>query len=63
MEANGDINESNNVGIWGSVIAHQVFISNNAIDNYVPFGTPVPGQPATGGYQESLTLVPNGFSG
>jgi hypothetical protein len=63
MEANGDVTESNNVGIWGSVIAHQVFISNNAIDHYVPFGTPVPGQPAQSGYTETLVVDPNGFTG
>jgi Tfp pilus assembly protein PilX len=61
MEANGDINESNNVGVWGSVIGHQVFIANNAIDHYVPFGTPVPGQPAQTGYSESLTFATDGF--
>jgi hypothetical protein len=51
------------VGVWGSVIAHQVFIANNANDHYVPFGTPVPGQPSQTGYTEGLTLVPNSFSG
>ena len=61
--ANGDFNESNNVGIWGSVIAHQAFIANNASDHYVPFGTPVPGQPAQSGFTETLTIAPNSFSG
>lgn len=61
--ANGDFNESNNVGVWGSVIAHQVFIANNAMDHYVPFGTPVPGQPAQSGFTEALTIAPNSFSG
>jgi hypothetical protein len=63
MEANGDVNESNNVGVWGSIIAHQVFIANNAIDHYVPFGTPVPGQPSQSGYSETLTFPQNSFSG
>ena len=63
IECNGDFNESNNVGVWGSVIAHQVFLANNASDTYVPFGTPVPGQPAQSGYTDTLVLVPNSFSG
>jgi Tfp pilus assembly protein PilX len=63
MEANGDVNEQNNVGVWGSIVAHQVFISNNAIDHYVPFGTPVPGMPAQSGYSETLTFPQNSFSG
>ncbi len=63
MEANGDVNESNNVGVWGSIIANQVFIANNAVDHYVPFGTPVPGQPAQSGYSETLTFPQNSFSG
>jgi Tfp pilus assembly protein PilX len=61
--AGGDFNETNNVGVWGSVIAHQVFIANNASDHYVPFGLPVPGQPAQSGFTEALTLSPNSFSG
>jgi hypothetical protein len=61
--AAGDFNETNNVGVWGSVIAHQVFIANNASDHYVPFGLPVPGQPAQSGFTEALTLSPNSFSG
>lgn len=63
VEANGDIGEVNVVTVWGSIIAHQVFISNNANDHYVPFGTPVPGQPAQSGYTESLVFAPNGFGG
>lgn len=63
IEANGDVGELNNVGVWGSIIAHQVFMANNAIDHYVPFGTPVPGQPAQSGYAESLALAPGGFRG
>jgi hypothetical protein len=63
VEANGDIGESNNGGVWGSMIAHQVFVANNAVAHYVPFGTPVPGQPAQSGYTETLVLAPNGFSG
>jgi hypothetical protein len=63
VECNGDFNESNNVGVWGSVIAHQVYISNNANDTYVPFGTPVPGQPAQSGYTEGLSIVPGSFTG
>ena len=63
VECNGDFNESNNVGVWSSIIANQVYISNNAIDHYVPFGTPVPGQPAQSGYAETITLVPGSFTG
>jgi Tfp pilus assembly protein PilX len=63
VECNGDFNESNNVGVWGSVIAHQVFLSNNASDTYVPFGTPVPGQPAQSGYTETLSIVPDSYGG
>ena len=63
IECNGDFNESNNVGVWGSVIAHQVFLANNASDTYVPFGTPVPGQPAQSGYTDTLVLVPDSYSG
>jgi len=63
IEANGDVNENNNVGVWGAIIAHQVFIANNTNDHYVPFGTPVPGQPAQSGYTETLVLAANGFSG
>jgi Tfp pilus assembly protein PilX len=63
VECNGDFNESNNVGVWGSVIAHQVFIANNASDTYVPFGTPVPGQPAQTGYTDTLIVIPGSYSG
>lgn len=63
VECNGDFNESNNVGVWGSVIAHQIFISNNAMDTYVPFGTPVPGQPAQTGYTDTLVIVPQSYGG
>jgi hypothetical protein len=62
-DCNGDFNESNQVGVCGSVIAHQVFLSNNANDSYVPFGTPVPGQPAQTGYTETLVLVPGSYTG
>jgi hypothetical protein len=62
-ECNGDFNESNNVGVWGSIIAHQVFISNNANDTYVPYGTPVPGQPAQTGYTEGLAVLSGSFRG
>jgi hypothetical protein len=63
IEAVGDVNESNGDGLWGSVIAHQVFLSNGATNYYVPFGTPVPGQPGNTGVQESLTIPPNSFTG
>ena len=63
VECNGDFNESNNVGVWGSVIAHQVYIANNAIDTYVPFGTPVPGMPAQTGYTETLVVDPGTYTG
>jgi len=63
VECNGDFNESNNAGVWGSVIARQIFIANNAMDHYVPFGTPVPGQPAQGGYTDTLVIVPGSFGG
>jgi Tfp pilus assembly protein PilX len=63
MEANGDFTETNNVGVWGAIIAHQVFLSNNAIDHYVPFGTAVPGIPSQTAYTESLAFTTNGFSG
>jgi Tfp pilus assembly protein PilX len=62
VEANGDFSESNNVGIWGSVIAHQVYLSNNAINHYVPFGTPVPGLPAESAYMDTLQFTANSFS-
>ena len=63
IEAVGDINESNGDALWGSVIAHQVYLSNGATDYYVPFGTPVPGQPGVNGPQESLVFPANSFSG
>jgi hypothetical protein len=63
VECNGDFNESNNSGVWGSVIAHQLFIANNAFDKYVPFGTPVPGQPAQTGYTDTLVVIPGTFGG
>jgi Tfp pilus assembly protein PilX len=56
----GDYCENNNAGTWGAVIAHQLFISNNAINHYVPFGTLLPGQPAAGG--TATTLVNEGDS-
>jgi hypothetical protein len=43
------------------VIAHQVYLANNANATYVPFGTPVPGQPAQSGYTDTLVLVPNSY--
>ena len=44
----GDYCESNNAGTWGGVVAHQLFISNNAINHYVLFVRflPVPPQRA-----------------
>jgi hypothetical protein len=60
---NGDFHETNNVDIWGSIIAHQVYLKNNAIDHYVPFGTPVPGQPAESSYSDTLSFVPNSYDG
>jgi hypothetical protein len=57
-ECNGDFHESNNVGVSGSVMANRVYLSSNAVDYYVPFGTPVPGHPAQTGYAETITLVP-----
>jgi hypothetical protein len=51
---NGDYCENNNSGTWGAVIAHQLFIANNAINHYVPFGTLLAGQPATGGVATTL---------
>jgi Tfp pilus assembly protein PilX len=63
IEAVGDVNESNGDALWGSVIAHQVYLSNGATDYYVPFGTPVPGQPGADGPQESLIFPPDSFSG
>jgi Tfp pilus assembly protein PilX len=57
---NGDYCENNNSGTWGAVIAHQLYISNNAINHYVPFGTILPGQPSTGGI--ATTLVNEGDS-
>jgi Tfp pilus assembly protein PilX len=63
LEAVGDVNESNGDALWGSVIAHQVYLANGATDYYVPFGTPVPGQPGLSGPQESLIFPPNSFSG
>jgi Tfp pilus assembly protein PilX len=63
IEAVGDVNESNGDLLWGSVIAHQVYLSNGATDYYVPFGTPVPGQPGQTAPQESLVFPPNSFAG
>jgi hypothetical protein len=63
IEAVGDVNESNGDALWGSVVAHQVYLSNGATDYYVPFGTPVPGQPGQTGPQESLVFPPNSFTG
>jgi Tfp pilus assembly protein PilX len=57
---NGDYCESNNAGTWGGVVAHQLFISNNAINHYVPFGTILAGTPAAGGI--ATTLVNEGDS-
>jgi hypothetical protein len=63
LEAVGDVNESNGDALWGSVIAHQVYLSNGATDYYVPFGTPVPGQPGASGPQDALVFPPNSFIG
>ncbi len=62
-ETNGDFNENNNSGVWGSTIAHQVFLANNAANYYVPFGTPLPGQPGTGVATDSLQNASQGFTG
>jgi hypothetical protein len=42
------------------VVAHQLFISNNAINHYVPFGTILAGTPTAGGI--ATTLVNEGDS-
>jgi hypothetical protein len=60
--ANGDANESNGDGLWGSLIAHQVYLSNGAHDWYVPFGTPVPGMPGATNPNPTLVFPPNSFS-
>jgi len=62
-EANGDANESNGDGLWGSLIAHQVYLNNGAHDWYVPFGTPVPGMPGASNPNPTLVFPPNSFSG
>ena len=63
IEAVGDVNEANGDALWGSVIAHQVYLANGATDFYVPFGTPVPGQPGLTGPHENLVFPTNSFSG
>jgi hypothetical protein len=42
--------------VWGPVIARQLYISNNTHNHYVPFGTLLPGMPAT--YDEVTVLAP-----
>jgi hypothetical protein len=51
-----DYSESNSADMWGPVIARQLFISNNTHNHYVPFGTLLPGMPAT--YEEVTVLAP-----
>jgi Tfp pilus assembly protein PilX len=62
LEANGDFQEVAGVGVWGSIIAHQVTISSGAFDFYVPFGTAVPGQPSEGGYQTTLMIQKGSYT-
>lgn len=51
-----DYSESNSAQMWGPVIARQLSISNNTQNHYVPFGTLLPGMPAT--YEEVTVLAP-----
>jgi Tfp pilus assembly protein PilX len=62
MEAVGDINQNNGATMWGGLIGHQLY-NLSAHDNWVPFNTGTAGQPATGAYQESLSVVPGSFKG
>jgi Tfp pilus assembly protein PilX len=51
-----DYSQANSSDMWGPVIARQLFISNNTHNHYVPFGTLLPGMPAT--YEEVTVLAP-----
>ncbi len=59
----GDFLEANNVGVWGSVIANRLHLSNNAINHYVPYGTLLPGMPGGAGDVTYLEDVAGGYDG
>jgi Tfp pilus assembly protein PilX len=62
MEAVGDITQNSGATMWGCLLAHQLY-NLSANDNWKPFNTGTAGQPATGSYQEGLSVVPSSFSG
>jgi hypothetical protein len=59
----GDFREQNNAGVWGSVIANQLTLANNAINHYVPYGTLLPGMPGGSGSVTVLDNVGESYSG
>jgi Tfp pilus assembly protein PilX len=62
MEAVGDINQNSGATMWGGLIAHQLY-NLSANDNWKAFNTGTAGQPASGSYQEGMSVVPGSFKG
>lgn len=59
----GDFREQNNSGVWGSVIANQITLANNAHNHYVPYGTLLSGMPGGSGSVTVLENVGESYSG
>ena len=63
IESNGESDESHKVGARGALRAQRVFLSNDAIDHHVPFGTALPGVPTQRPCTETPAFTTHGFSG